>query len=161
MNTLNKVNELESLKFSLKEQAYDLIDYLVTKKSPFKLYLLMKDDWDKPLPEKITSQKATVYMLDISAFALEESFVNKDGIIVLKVAFENDVLTKLLSPDEVYAVESNIAQIFNDFIHSDDDSPIETNDLLNHMVDFIGIKKEDAKRSLEVFKGGDNPEIFV
>ena len=85
------------------EVVYDVIANMVNNQVPFRLVLSTDDDWDKPLPKEVLTNK--VLVLDINDQTLEDTyFDDTEKLIRITTGFNGEAYTKLIMTHQVVAV---------------------------------------------------------
>jgi hypothetical protein len=140
---------------TMRENAIILLGELLLHKEKFSLVLWNKDNWDKPLPDRIMSEFPVTIMLDFKGDTLVDSYLDKEtGRCYISTDFDGTVYKKEVEFDEIHVIMDLDGRpyLVNDFIPASigQDFMDETgivSDLHNE-----GHEIEDIERSVNAFK---------
>lgn len=150
----------EHIKTVLKENMYEMLTAYVSQKRPFKILLWQNDDWDKDLPTNITQEFPEILPIDIGEIAFENCYI-EDDIVYLVVMFGNELYSKVVIPDDIYAIIDleNGSQQINDIIPETNTRAIKSlEDVIKTLVEVLDVPKINARKSVKVFE--DSQRIF-
>lgn len=79
-----------------------LVKHFVAEQLPFTLIVDNHNNWDKPLPERLSS--TTRFKLNVQNTDLSDSYIDKDGNIVITAGIDDIVYTKVLEACDIHSV---------------------------------------------------------
>lgn len=80
----------------------ELVCKFVSGSEPFSLIVDNHNNWDKPLPERLS--KLPNFLLNIQNTDLEDSYVESNGDIVITAGIDDVVYTKVLEAADIHAI---------------------------------------------------------
>ncbi len=155
---MNILDMPDSVKETMRENAFGLVEIMLLEGTPFRLVLWNLDNWDYELPPEVIEKFPIQIILDIKNAALEESYVDDNtGEIIINTYFNNSPFSKMLRYDEILAVldENGNPLIVNNFKPNDGAPKMKKNifskeDIIK-MVALEGVSEENAIKSIEAF----------
>ena len=155
MTITNRIKDI------LIENMYEMLSIYISEGRSFGLYIWEEDNWDKPLPLYIIEEYGQLLLLNVTEEVIKDMIIDSDGLYVIKYKFGEEFYIKTLRPEYIYSLldnENGICQI-NDFIPPEGIKGVigTYEDIENNLVEIFKIPRENAKKSLEVFK--NNKEV--